>query len=149
MSKPAFSVLAATMLTIVGVGSVLWQTLGLWIVRQICPDKAQLFSVFLFFDALHIAGYALMWSPGTLLANASLAGAAVALPTILRAVVSEALPATAQGRGNGVISAVAGLSSCCAPITFGTLFLIGNKVGQPGLPFWVGISFLAIGGFLN
>eukprot|EP00418_Pyrodinium_bahamense_P046855 CAMPEP_0179191464 /NCGR_PEP_ID=MMETSP0796-20121207/95101_1 /TAXON_ID=73915 /ORGANISM="Pyrodinium bahamense, Strain pbaha01" /LENGTH=299 /DNA_ID=CAMNT_0020895691 /DNA_START=21 /DNA_END=921 /DNA_ORIENTATION=- len=132
----ASSELGAKMLCVVGLGSMLWQTVGLWALgvplrRRVAPRR-------LHSNVVPLDG-ARKRNP-----RGRPAGFADNPP----AIVSEALPSTSQGRGSGALSSVAGLSSCCAPLMFGSLFVVGNKTGLPGCPFLVGMVLLLLSSYL-
>lgn len=93
------------------------------------------YLVLLFADLLHVIGYLIMWAPWVLLANAAISGGDGTLPTILRAIVSEALPPNAQGRASAVVTSIAGACSCVAPVVFGAAFVLGSRLGAPWCPF--------------
>eukprot|EP00931_Biecheleriopsis_adriatica_P061104 TRINITY_DN36728_c0_g1_i1.p1 TRINITY_DN36728_c0_g1~~TRINITY_DN36728_c0_g1_i1.p1 ORF type:complete len:496 (+),score=60.68 TRINITY_DN36728_c0_g1_i1:148-1488(+) len=149
LDAKGLSEVAARMLCVVGASSALWQTLGLCVLRRACSDKARMYLVLLFFDFLHLVGYAVVWAPWVLIANATIVGAPVALPTVLRAAVSEALPPSAQGRGSGIVASVTGLCSCIGPIIFGWLYLLGSKLSVPACPFYVGMMSLLVSCWLT
>uniref|UniRef100_A0A7S4SGT3 Major facilitator superfamily (MFS) profile domain-containing protein n=1 Tax=Alexandrium monilatum TaxID=311494 RepID=A0A7S4SGT3_9DINO len=148
LSEQEVSSLGAHMFCIVGAGGFLWQTVGIAGLRRLCPSTLWVYQVALVANLLHMLGYVVLWAPWVLLLNAAFAGGPLAQPTILRGLVSEALPADVQGYGSGVLSSVEAACRVVAPTLFSGLFFAGGEVGMPWLPFGAGTCFVIAGSLL-
>lgn len=150
LSGEEMAVYGAQVMFCVAVSGVTFNTILLSLFdRCFRGNWIRIFQLMLLLDFAHSFIYIIMWSPQVLALNGLLAGASIAQPTILRSLVSQALPADVQGRASGILAAVQGMCSCVAPSLGGVLLMWGQQRGCAWFPFAVGCLSLVVASWMT